>query len=246
MAIRHTESRPPNGLHQRLGRAHDTIVKQAAAVATDKAIRGAGIFTRQTIRTVGLGRLSNAVADTSSLRQGRRPSSNSYGVLYARGGDESLAGGALDAYSRGATIRPRNGAWLWFQTKALARTARVGTGGRRRLTPELYNAIGAPLGPLHFRRIRPDLAVLYAEKVTVSARTGRARRAGPRAKSVEKRVTVFFGIKNTKRTKRFDVGQIVSRFAGLVPVYMVEEIRKAIAAGQADIINSAVRPDNRR
>ena len=133
LAIRQT--RTP-GRYIDAGRRYAKDLEQAAFYATDEASKLAQRGVQSKMRAVGLGRLANAVGQTSALKKNQR-GRNPYGVLYARGGDESLAGGALDAYTRGVTIRATNRKWLAFQTNAIPRRV-----NRKRMTPALYESAG--------------------------------------------------------------------------------------------------------
>lgn len=215
MKIREVAPKPAQ--FQKMQREDRRILERAAHQAVDRRIRNAQQRTRRAISSAGLGKLGNAVGVTSSYTKGKRAGPNAWGAIYAKGGDNSLAGGALDAYSRGTTIRPLKGQWLWYQTPALARKIKIGT-GLYRLTPERYNMMGQPLGPLKFRRISTNFAILYADgKFRVNPK-GRAKLAGPRAPHAQRRnrVTVFLGIKNTRRGKRFDQTKITEGESALV------------------------------
>ena len=208
---------------ERVRREHHRAALEVTELASKKAQRQ----IQAKMRGVGLGRLSNAVGQTSA-RQKRQtnPDRDPYGVIYARGGDESLAGGALEAYSQGATIRPRNGEWLAVPTRAAPRFVRVG-GKRRRLTPSLWEkgGLNQRIGRLIFKRIRPNLAILTVRRVSLSPKTGQAKALGKsgrtRTRVVPKEDTVVFVlIKQTRRAKRFDKDQIVRFYADRMPDYL--------------------------
>jgi hypothetical protein len=200
--------------------------RRAAIDATDIASKKAQRHIQAKMMSVGLGRLSNAVGQTSAKRKRQTgPDRDPYGVIFARGGDESRAGGALEAYSQGAVIRPRSGAWLAVPTKAAPRFVNV-AGRRRRLTPALWEAGGfnQRIGKLIFRQIRSDLALLIVRQVSLSPKTGQAKALGPRrprTRVVPKGDTVVFVlIKQTRRAKRFDKDEIVRFYADRIPDYM--------------------------
>lgn len=202
---------------------HRRAMNIAAHIATDRASREAQEQIRTAIRSAGLGKLARAVGQTSSLR---KRSGTPYGVIFARGGDESQAGGALEAYSEGVTIRARSGKWLAFATKALPKRV-----GRNRMTPARYIAAGSPLGKLSFRPTGRGGAVLVARNVTLHPRTGRAKAAGvraPRTRIPAKEIVVFVLIKFTRRAKRFDKDSIVSAEAARVPEYLAEEFQRLL------------------
>jgi hypothetical protein len=201
--------------------------EQAAHIATDRASREAQAVLRARMKSAGLGRLGNAVGQTSSLRKkGKSP----YGVLYAKGGDDTLAGGALEAYTQGVIIRARNRQWLAFQTQAVQRLI-----GRRRMTPERYNqsSLVTRLGPLHFRPVKPGLAFLVARNVTLSPKDGRAKAAGkraPRTRIPAKEVVVFVLIRFTRRGKRLDKDQTVAPVFAKVGPYYGEALAELLTA----------------
>ena len=112
----------------------------------------------------------------------------------------------------------------------MARNLSIG-GSRGRLTPERYKRAGNPLGPLRFREVRPGVAILYAERLLVSPKTGRARKQGPRKSRTavpQKRVTLFIGIKFTRRGKRFDASRIVEVYFDLLPSFIIKEIARQL------------------
>jgi hypothetical protein len=206
-------------------RAVEKDHRRAALEVTEIASKKAQRHIQAKMRSVGLGRLSNAVGQTSAKQKRQTdPARNPYGVIFARGGDESLAGGALEAYSRGAVITPKNGAWLAVPTQAAPRLVTAG-GKRRRLTPKQWAAGGlnTRIGRLIFRQIRPDLALLIVKRVSLSPKTGQAKAMGPRAprtRIAKNEVVMFVLIKRTTRAKRFDKDDIVRFYANRMPDYL--------------------------
>lgn len=207
---------------QRIQKEHSRASQEAAEIASKKGQR----HVQAKMRSVGLGKLANAVGQTSSKKKRRSDADgNAWGVIYARGGDESRAGGALEAYSRGVTIRPKQAEWLAVPTKAVPRFVTAG-GRRRRLTPSLWEKAGlnTRIGKLVFKRIRQNLAILTVSKVSLSPKTGRAKALGkgrPRTRIVPKKdVVAFILIKQTRRAKRFDQHEIMRFYADRVPQYL--------------------------
>jgi hypothetical protein len=219
MGVRSSEDRPLSAVYQQLEQGDREILERAAAVAVDKATRLGAAQIKNTMRARGLGRLSNAVGVTTSLQRGKKTGSNAWGAIFAKGGDDSLAGGALEIYGRGGAITPKFGAYVWFQTAALKRRV-----GRYRMTPQRYIDSGSPLGPLLFRRKNARIGEFFVKGAVTSAKNGRARLPGPRSKARGTIVVLFVGVKSTTRLARFNKDQIVSLVAGLVPAYMVDEI----------------------
>lgn len=208
----------------RVGLSRD--LRRAAIVATDRASREGRVELQARIRSVGLGKLGNAVGQTSTKRRGG--AGDPYGVWFARGGDNSLAGGALEAYSRGTTIRPVNGNWLWIPTKAIQRRIRIGS-GRYRLTPARWigSALEQTVGKLVFRLLSPTRAILVVQNVSISTRTGRAKAPGKRRSKTQiptKEIIAFTGIKVTRRAKRFDKDQIAQAWSRRVPGFIADEL----------------------
>lgn len=202
-------------------------LRAAAIVATDRASKDAQRGVQERIQSSGLGRLSRAVGQTSTRREKNK--GDPYGVIFARGGDESLAGGALESYSRGSVIRPGPGKqWLTFATKAVPRF--VMSGGRRvRTTPETYRNSGltTSIGPLEFRPLGDNKAIWVIKRVSLSPKTGRAKALGPRrtrTRIVQKEVIAFIGIRVTRRAARFNKDGVVGFYARRVPQYMQEAL----------------------
>lgn len=212
-------------------------LRAAAIIMTDELSKEGQRDVQTKIRAVGLGKLGGAVGQTSMRKErqegtGRAP----YGVIFARGGDESLGGGALESYSRGSRITPINGNWLWIPQPSVPRFMRAG-GRRRRLTPALYNAssLASTIGKLVFKPISPTKALLVIKKASVNIRTGRARAPLKRKSNLstnEKDVIAFVGIRVTRRAKRFDQTKVMQAKAQKGPQVMraaLDRIRKARA-----------------
>jgi hypothetical protein len=214
-----------------LHRERDRFKKDQARAALDVAdIAGEKMYrhTQAKIRSVGLGRLANAVGFTSAKRK-RQLDRTPYGVMYARGGDESLAGGALESYSQGATITPESSKWLAVPTAAAPKLVTV-RGKRRRLTPSDWKAAGLEqrIGKLIFRQIRSNLALLVVRKVSLSAKNGQAKALGPRKPRTrivpQKDVVVFVLIRQTRRAKRFDKDEIALIYHNRIPDYLARTL----------------------
>lgn len=223
-----TLSAPPQRIIPPAAARYIRDVLKAAVIATDRASKEAQRGVQERVSGTGLGRLSGAVGHTSSKLKGLngRP----YGVIFARGGDQSRAGGALEAYSRGAVIRPTPGKqWLTIATKAVPRFVVV-DGKRTRTTPDTYMKSGlvATIGPLEFRPLAGgNRAIWVVKKVSVSPKTGRAKALGPRrtrTRVPEKEVIAFIGIRVTKRAQRFNKDGVVGFYARRVPRYMEEAL----------------------
>lgn len=208
----------PSKLLRREAALYQQDLRQASIIATDKAARRAQTSLKRVMRTAGLGRLGNAVGSTSTLRKDDRSGRTPYGVIFARGGDDSLAGGALEAYSQGVTIRAQQKQWLAFQTDALPRRI-----GRYRTTPERYNSssLVQSIGKLRFKPGGPDRAYLVVDKVSLSPKNGRAKKLGPRKPRTrivpDKEVVAFVLIRVTRRGRRFDKDVVIGQEASRMP-----------------------------
>lgn len=205
-------------------------LRQASVYAVDKVTRDAATEIKAEMRSAGLGRLAGAVGQSSTARRkaGDDGSSTPFGVIFNRSGDQSITGGALQAYSQGALIRAQNGQWLAFQTNAIPRRS-----GRFRMTPARYNASGlvSSIGKLVFRPISATTALLVVNKVTVNAK-GRARRAGPRARlPVQKEVVAFILIRQTARAKRFDPDAAIERQLQKLDPIISQRLRTILSSG---------------
>lgn len=202
-------------------------LRAAAIIATDRASKEAQRGIQERIVSTGLGRLSRAVGQTSTMLE--RSAGDPYGVIFAKGGDDTLAGGALESYSRGSTIRPGPGKnYLWFPTDAVPRFV-VDGGKRKRLTPEIYLRSGlvSRIGPLQFKPIGNGRALFVVKRVSLSPKNGRAKAQGPRAtrtRIAKKEVIAFIGIRVTRRAARFNKDGVVSFYARRVPQYMQEAL----------------------
>lgn len=230
--MRFTTKHPdPRRAFEQAKREYRRDIRRAELVATDRASKAAQKAIQTKIRAVGLGKLGGAVGQTSALRKRIGSGDNPYGVIFARGGDESSGGGALEAYSRGALITAQRGKWLAFPTRAIPRF--INAGGRRfRTTPELYKASGlvTSIGRLVFKPISSSRAVLVIQKVTLSPKTGRAKAdTGRRTRTRirEKEVIAFILIRVTRRAQRFDKDAIVQGPASKMPEYLAEEMERS-------------------
>ncbi len=205
--------------------------RAAAIAATDHASKEAQRGIQERIVSTGLGRLSRAVGQSSTKLQ-RKSGGDPYGVIFAKGGDDSLAGGALESYSRGSTIKPGAGKqYLTFPTRAVPRFISIG-GKRQRLTPALYikSGLTTSIGKLVFRPLANGNAIWVIQKVSLSPKTGRAKALGSRrtrTRIVQKEVIAFIGIRVTRRAQRFNKDGVVSFYARRVPRYMTEFLEDA-------------------
>lgn len=216
------------------------LMEQAALRATDKAARQALGDLRGQMRGAGLGRLGNAISSTSDLQKGGRikryPNGgfSASGVLFIRSKSPRTIG-AIEAYTRGADIRPVRvrpvrGRWLWIATDEIPRVT-----NRERMTPDLYrkNGFEQKIGPLVQIRSVNGNPLLVARNVGVSA-AGKARSAKSLTKAgrarkgqrVKEFVVAFIGIPRTARAARVDVVQIVGRVRDNLPAMWEQEMQR--------------------
>jgi len=163
-----------------LARSSAAIFRRAAVIATDRMGRDAQQAVQARIRASGW-EGSPTPSDTRP-----RSASDELGrwrplrCIYARGGDESLAGGALESYSRGATIKANYGQWAGISTAAIPRRV-----GRYRTSAILFSLSkqSSTIGKLIFKRsgrTRPFSSSATSRcrpRPAAPRRRGRARRA---------------------------------------------------------------------
>lgn len=201
--------------------------------AVDRASRLGQKRVQQAMVAAGLGKLSKVVGQTSSLKKGDKTSRNAWGAIYAKGQTRSddRGAGALDIYSTGGSIRPDMSlfgtGWLWIPTNRVPRRI-----NRYRTTPALYNRSSYvnSIGPLIFKQIASNRAILVIRKVTVSPKNGRAKAMGKRAPRIRipmKEVVAFVGIRVTRRMKRFDQHDIMRLASSMVPSLVEREMKWA-------------------
>lgn len=202
-------------------------LQRAAKRATDQAAAGALQDIRSTMRGQRLGRLANAVQQTSDQKKGRIQDRgdggwSASGVVYARPSGERVRG-AIKAYTEGAVIRAKKGRWLAIPTGEIP--SRI---GRKKITPELWarGGLNERIGVLHFVPTRkPGIAMLVAQGVSVNPLRARSARrlpksGRPRAGRVAVSVVAFILIRQTRRSKRFDPHEIAARWQARVPRLM--------------------------
>jgi hypothetical protein len=215
----------PGGL-LKAGQAEHRRLQRVNQQAVHKAGTTAHKVTQFTIQQAGLGNLSKAVKVKTSLREGSKNPDFAWAAIYASGGDESRSGQALIAYSQGAVIVPRRGSWLAFTSPALKRIVGFGK-DRARMTPELYKQRGydRTLGPLQFKKINANRAILFIKDVDLMRKSGLAVKRGKRASKarVRTRFTVaFFLIRQTVRAARFDQNKIAKFYSDQVPRFIAD------------------------
>lgn len=209
--------------------------RRAARIAVDRQTKKTQRAIQARMRSVGLGRLSGGVRQTSSLKK-RSSDRREWGVIYASGqrNADSRTAGAIEAYTEGVTIRAKS-KYLAYATSAVPRFG----SGRRRMTPWLYETTGwaQRLGPLKFRQINRNMALLVIQNVTLHPKTGRAKKAGlrpPRTRIAKKETVAFILIRYTVRAQRLDEKSIAGVYYRQMPEAIAEalaEIRSRRAGG---------------
>lgn len=210
--------------------------ERAALEATKTAARRAVLRIRDDMRSAGLGRLGNALGNSSDLEKRgavyqRGQGFSASGVIFVRSRSERTRG-AIKSYTEGAEILPVRGKWLWIPTDDIRRVA--GTkADKARLTPGNWSRLGmdSKIGPLVFAKSSTGNPIMIVKNVGVSA-TGAKRSARNLRKSGQPRkgqiaqefVVAFIAIPRTSRQARVDVPAILKSIAGELPTLFAEAL----------------------
>lgn len=205
-----------------LDRLGEQLILQVSGRASKKLLRN----IRGDIQRAKLGRLGNAIGQTSDLAKGGRVYREggralASGIVHLRSRSERSVG-AIISHTKGANILPTKGRFLWIPTDAVQRL--VGSRkDRARMTPALYRQRGfeQTIGPLVMIRSingRPLLAVQNVGQSAVGARGGRVRgltksgraRKGDRVREL---AVLFVGIPRTSRQARINPRQLAAAAA---------------------------------
>jgi len=201
-------------------------MERAALKATDQAGRKALTRVRGEMAGARLGRLGQGLGETSDLKKGNgvhRIGTDGFsasGVVFIRSGSKRTRG-TIEAYTKGAEIRPVRGRWLWIASDQIPRIT-----GRYRMTPELYikNGFDKKIGPLIKVKGSRGYPVLIVRNVGVSM--AGAKRS---AKSLTKRglprkgqvaqdfIVAFYAIPRTSRAGRVDVPSVMRSVQAELP-----------------------------
>ncbi|BAI95838.1 hypothetical protein Sj15T_01770 [Sphingobium sp. TA15] len=184
----------------------------------------------------GLGRLGNAVEASSDLEKGGRLHRSSArevsasSAVHLKSRNERTVG-AIEAYTRGANIRPRNARWLWIPSPELQR--RVKGGGR--VEPSNWKSSGLEqrIGPLVQIPGKHSGEVLLIVPAVTVATSGKARprrlpkRGGVRpGRELRENFIAFTGIRSTSRQARVDPLQIIDDVRAELPTLLARELEK--------------------
>jgi hypothetical protein len=183
----------------------------ATTVAVSAATAGLRVDLQAEIERANLGeRLPNAVR--SEVYPGRgKVSMRAAGMVWARGkGAQTI----LDAFSRGVTIRSKDGAWLAIPTEAAGKSF-----GRQRITPALWEQkTGLRLRFIYRPRPLPSLLV-------ADLRAGQGKRGGFRKHSEKSQasgrnattVPIFILLPQVSLRKRLSPDTLAKLWVARVP-----------------------------
>lgn len=224
------------GRYRQSLRLIDRRMEAAALIATDVASRQAQRQIRAEMAGARLGRLGQAIGQTSDMQKGRihrrGDGWSASGVVYVRSKSERTLG-AIEAYTRGADIRPVRGRWLWIPSDDIPRVSK-----RERLTPALWvrNGLDRKIGPLVTIRSVNGYPLMVVKNVGVSA-TGAKRSAkgltkkgtARKGQRVKEFLVAFIGIPRTARAARVDVTAIMRAVQADLPRLFNEAIGRTFA-----------------
>ena len=238
MGVKASFSRPD------FGRGFDTWrreserkIERAILDVTDRGARRAVLQVRQDMAAAGLGRLGNALGNTSDKAKGRgvhrTPGGfSASGAVFIRSGSPRSRG-AIEAYTQGADIRPVRSRLLWYPSDDIQRVAGAGA-GRKRLTPGNWAEMGmeAKLGPLvRIKTSKGPVLIVKNVGVSLSGKRGSANsltkkglaRKGQVAREF---IVAFIGIPRTTRAARVDVAAIMRSIAAELPALFNQAVGK--------------------
>lgn len=225
---------PPKSAFDAFERETRARLQAAALNATHIAAGRAKSMIRREMVSAQLGRLNLAVDSGSDLQ--KHGAVRSSGVGFSASGwifvrsksDRTL--GAIEAYTEGADIAPRQGRWLWLPTDDIPARA-----GRLKITPANYNRLGLDkkIGPLVLIKSVNGWPLLVVKNASVSG-SGKARSAksyrkdgGLRKGQVAKDfIVAFVGIPRTSRRARIDVPAIMREVQAMLPALIEEQLRR--------------------
>ncbi len=224
---------PPRSAFDQFRRDSEARMQAAALNATATAARNAKGVIRREMAAAKLGRMGNAIDDGSDAEKtGRMKLSGSgwraSGWVFIRSRSPRTRG-AIEAYTEGAEIAPRNGRYLWIATDQIPVRA-----GRAKMTPGNWSKAGLDtrIGPLVPIKSASGTPLLIVKKVGVSA-SGKSRSARSLTKKGLARkgqigvdyIVAFYGIPRTSRQARVDVDQIVAEAQASLPSLIARELK---------------------
>lgn len=227
---------PSPALFREFEQALRRKMEAAALEASHQAGRMASTRIKRAMSSAGLGRLGNAVASTSDLEKNGRVHRRGAGAFSASSAvhlksRSERTVGAIEAYTVGATIRPRNGGWLWIPSPELQRRVK----GGRRVTPGNWASSGleqriGPLVKIPGKHAGEVLLIVPAVTTRISGRA--SPRKLPKRGSVRsgrvlrENFIAFTGIRSTSRQARVDPTQIIESVQAEMPALLATALEK--------------------
>lgn len=227
---------PSRALFRDLEKQIRDKAERALLDASHQAGRTATTRIRQAMTGAGLGRLGNAIDATSDPdKGGRLHRSGAAGVsassaIHLKSRSERAIG-AVEAYTQGATIRPRSGGWLWIPSPELQRRVK----GGKRVTPANWQASGleqriGALVKIPGKHAGEALLIVPAVSVRTSgaANPRRMPKSGsPRGGRVlRENFVAFIGIRSTSRRARVNPHQIIEGVRAELPALLAAALEK--------------------
>jgi hypothetical protein len=229
---------PSPALFRQFEQAIRQKMETAALESSHQAGRIASSRIKQAMSGAGLGRLGNAVASTSDRDKTGRVHRHGTGAFSASSAihlksRSERAVGAIEAYTAGATIRPRSGGWLWIPSSELQRRVK----GGKRVTPGNWASSGLEqrIGPLvKILGKHAGEVLLIVPAVTVRTTPGkkpsplRLGKAGriKAGRVLRENFVAFTGIRSTSRQARVDATQIIESLQAEMPALLSQALEK--------------------
>lgn len=234
--FRSTVTGPSSSHFRELERQIREKAENALLAASHDAGRMAKERIQDAMARAGLGRLGRAIDATSDKDKGGRLHRSSANEVSASSavhltGRSARATGAIEAYTVGATIRPRDSKWLWIPSPELQRRVK----GGRRVTPANWRSSGleqriGPLVKIPGRHAGEVLLIVPAVTVREEGRASPRRlpKSGrPRAGRVlRENFIAFTGILSTSRRARIDPHRIIEGVRAELPSLIAARLEK--------------------
>ncbi|PSO12613.1 MULTISPECIES: hypothetical protein [unclassified Sphingobium] len=226
---------PSSKLYRELEQSIRQKAEQALLQASHEAGRIASSRIKRAMSGAGLGRLGNAIDASSDLEKGGRVHRTGRGVsassaIHLKTRSERTVG-AIEAYTQGATIRPRNGSWLWIPSSELQRRVK----GGKRVTPANWRTSGLEqrIGPLvKIPGKHAGEALLIVPAVTTRQEGRPSPRRLPKSgkaragRVLRENFIAFTGIRSTSRQARIDPLQIIDGVRREMPALLAQALEK--------------------
>lgn len=210
--------------------------ERALLAASHDAGRLATSRIRDAMSGAGLGRLGRAIDATSDQDKGGRVHRSSGRELSASSAihlntRSERTVGAIEAYTRGANIRPRDAHWLWVPSPELQRRVK----GGRRVTPANWQSSGLAtrIGPLvKIPGSHAGEVLLIVPAVTVRQQGSPSPRRLPKSgraragRVLRENFVAFTGIRSTSRQARVDPHRIIDGVQAELPNLIAKHLEK--------------------